>query len=741
MRDAYNRPLNDKEKKVLEENPSYFAEIYIMRADGSGQKRLTNVPGYDGGPFFTHDGSRIVWRRFDEQGLIADVWTMKLDGIGRETDHRLRIDELGAVRASVGRVLHLRVEQARLRELRAVHGRRRRARRSRCASPTPTASTACPVPSPDGTQLAWTSSRAGGSAGQLFLAQWNHEKALEAIRNAPPRKPSRRNDDRPTRASPRCRRIARRRCRYAARRSRRRPGASDVEDARARRRRWPPSASRDGWRARPASGSPATTSSAQLQRIGAKPLPGATDFLLPFEFTAGTRDGGSTTTYHRHRARTRIAARSTRARDVQALSFSDNGDVTGAGRLRRLRHRRARSQDFGYDSYATLDVKDKVVLVLRYFPEDADAKTKGILARYSDLRYKAMAARQRGAKAHARRHRTAARRTPAKRFRCRSTRRSPDPASSPPASAARSPTRCSRRSAIRARRWQAAQKSLDAANPHVAGFAMPNVDRARPHRRRAREAHRAQRRRLSAGDRADRRRREAVGRARRALRSSRPRRERQLARRQEPSGQDSLRRRRQRVGQRRRARRRRSARRAAAPPQRPARVLVGRGARPDRLDRVRERAAGAARSARGVSELRHGRPDAGQQAHGAGDRHQPGVGAAARTGQHRRRLRSAGAAGSVSADRRRQLQSGRRAVAEFLHRHAHRLPPPVRHRRQDRLRGSRSHRRLRRGDRRAASATPRRRRSSPRSISRPTPAAAAPACASSPARFPTTPPR
>jgi Zn-dependent M28 family amino/carboxypeptidase len=57
------------------------------------------------------------------------------------------------------------------------------------------------------------------------------------------------------------------------------------------------------------------------------------------------------------------------------------------------------SQDFGYDSYATLDVKDKIVLVLRYFPEDADPKTKGILARYSDLRYKALAARQRGAKA------------------------------------------------------------------------------------------------------------------------------------------------------------------------------------------------------------------------------------------------------------------------------------------------------------------------------------------------------
>jgi hypothetical protein len=41
------------------------------------------------------------------------------------------------------------------------------------------------VPSPDGTQLAWTSTRSSSGAGQIFLAQWNHQKALEAIRNAP----------------------------------------------------------------------------------------------------------------------------------------------------------------------------------------------------------------------------------------------------------------------------------------------------------------------------------------------------------------------------------------------------------------------------------------------------------------------------------------------------------------------------------------------------------------------------
>ena len=130
----------------------------------------------------------------------------------------------------------------------------------------------------------------------------------------------------------------------------------------------------------------------ELKRIGARPLPGRDDYRLPFDFTAGTRDGGS---------RLSTGGRTFDARtDIQALSFSDNGEISevpvvfaGYGIVV------PDSQDFGYDSYFGLDVKDKVVLVLRYFPEDADPKTRGMLARYAGLRYKAMAARQRGARA------------------------------------------------------------------------------------------------------------------------------------------------------------------------------------------------------------------------------------------------------------------------------------------------------------------------------------------------------
>ena len=86
-------------------------------------------------------------------------------------------------------------------------------------------------------------------------------------------------------------------------------------------------------------------------------------------------------------------------KDVIALSFSDDADVTGPVVFAGYGIVVPETQNFGYDSYATLDVKDKIVVVLRYFPEDADQQTRGILARYSDLRFKAMAARQRGAKA------------------------------------------------------------------------------------------------------------------------------------------------------------------------------------------------------------------------------------------------------------------------------------------------------------------------------------------------------
>ena len=37
-------------------------ELWTMRPDGSQKKQLTRTAGYDGGPVFSHDGKKLVWR-------------------------------------------------------------------------------------------------------------------------------------------------------------------------------------------------------------------------------------------------------------------------------------------------------------------------------------------------------------------------------------------------------------------------------------------------------------------------------------------------------------------------------------------------------------------------------------------------------------------------------------------------------------------------------------------------------
>ena len=186
MRDAYNRTLSAEEQKQLEVDPSYFAEIYIMRADGSGQKRLTNVPGYDGGPFFSPDGKRIIWRRFDTTGLIANVFTMNPDG----TDVR-QITDFAAMSWAPyihpsGQYILFASNKLGFENFEVymvdIDGKKEPVRITYSDG-----FDGLPVPSPDGRQVAWTSTRAGGSEGQIFLGQWNHEKALEALKAAPPR--------------------------------------------------------------------------------------------------------------------------------------------------------------------------------------------------------------------------------------------------------------------------------------------------------------------------------------------------------------------------------------------------------------------------------------------------------------------------------------------------------------------------------------------------------------------------
>jgi Tol biopolymer transport system component len=62
-------------------------EIYSMNGDGSDVRRLTNLPGPDGGPFFSPDGSKIVFRgRHPQPGSeLDDYFSLLKQGIWRPT--------------------------------------------------------------------------------------------------------------------------------------------------------------------------------------------------------------------------------------------------------------------------------------------------------------------------------------------------------------------------------------------------------------------------------------------------------------------------------------------------------------------------------------------------------------------------------------------------------------------------------------------------------------------------------
>ena len=126
----------------------------------------------------------------------------------------------------------------------------------------------------------------------------------------------------------------------------------------------------------------------ELERIGALPLPGQADFRIPFEFTSGIRDMGSKLVLNDSVAP---------SNSLRGFSFSEVGEVEGAVVFVGYGITVPDSQDVGYDSYFGLDVKDKLVVALRYFPEDVSTDLRHVLARYSGLRYKAMNARDRGA--------------------------------------------------------------------------------------------------------------------------------------------------------------------------------------------------------------------------------------------------------------------------------------------------------------------------------------------------------
>jgi len=167
-------------------------DIYTMDLNGGHLKRLTHTLGYDGGPFFSPDGTQIVYRAWhpptaadsaDYRGLIAqnqvrpvrmEIWVMNADG-----SNQRQITNLGG--ANFAPYFHPDGK-------RIVFASNYKSPRSRNFDlylinadgtgleqiTTSAEFDAFPMFSPDGHQLVWASNRHGKVQGEtnIFIADW-----------------------------------------------------------------------------------------------------------------------------------------------------------------------------------------------------------------------------------------------------------------------------------------------------------------------------------------------------------------------------------------------------------------------------------------------------------------------------------------------------------------------------------------------------------------------------------------
>ncbi len=181
-RSGFTEKLSKADQQRFDKDRSLFMDIYIMKADGSQVKRLTKARGYDGGPFFSPDGSRICWRRFSEDGMRAEIFTMNVDGSDKKQLTHINAMSWAPSFHPSGEYLIFSTNKHGFGnfELYLVD-------KNGEGKPIRVSFTdkfdGLPMFHPDGKSLAWTSQRTPNAKSQIFIGKWDHAKALALIKS------------------------------------------------------------------------------------------------------------------------------------------------------------------------------------------------------------------------------------------------------------------------------------------------------------------------------------------------------------------------------------------------------------------------------------------------------------------------------------------------------------------------------------------------------------------------------
>ena len=368
-RQAYARDLTDREKQLFEVDPAFMIDLYIMNADGTNVRQLTDVPGYDGGPFFSPNGERICWRRFSEDGATAEVFTMKIDG----TDLQ-RLTSIGAM--SWAPFFHPSGDYLIFTTNKHGFGNFELylVRADGKGEPVRVTSTdgfdGLPVFLPDGKQLSWTSNRTANKQSQIFMGTWNDALARQklGLENSEDRNAA-----------------------LAAAES----SSPDFAPTDVMRHVDFLTRPELGGRLTGTEGERRATAyvAAYLESLGFEPAGEDGSFYHTFDFPAG-----STLTADNQ---LKVAGETLELdQDWRPLSFSEVGNfepsgIVFAGYGLQIPESEESPE---YDSYVHLNVADQWVIVLRDLPQEITPERRQEMARYSSPRRKASIARDLGAK-------------------------------------------------------------------------------------------------------------------------------------------------------------------------------------------------------------------------------------------------------------------------------------------------------------------------------------------------------
>lgn len=384
-RNAYSRRMTAEEEKNFKIDPAYMMDIFIMNSDGTNVRQLTKTHGYDGGPFFSPDGKRICWRRFAENGATAEIMTMNIDGSDQRRITNLQAMSWAPYYHPSGEYLIFTTNRHGFNNFELyivdVEGK---------GKPIRVTDTlgfdGLPVFTPDGARLTWTTNRTPKKQSQLFMANWNHAHALKMLKD------SQSEEATVGSAIPKAR-------------ENREYNRAGIEPADlARHVEYFCSPELNGRM----TGSPgeklATEYVATLfDDFGFKPIGDNGTYFQKFEFTSGVSLGDDNVLKLANsgdKTKEKTSKTYTVGNDWLPLSFSKNGTVepapvvfAGYG----IVAPEADGQE-EYDSFVHIDVKDKWVVVFRFMPEGITPERRQHLARFSSLRFKAMVARDKGAR-------------------------------------------------------------------------------------------------------------------------------------------------------------------------------------------------------------------------------------------------------------------------------------------------------------------------------------------------------